>query len=58
MCNRARLSSEPETLHTRFGASWAQDMVRPNRDPVELFPRGKAYVIRREQGRNGLDVMS
>ena len=57
MCNRARLSSEPETLFTRFGASWAQDVVRPNRDPVELAPRAKAYVIREERDRRVLDVM-
>jgi hypothetical protein len=31
MCNRARLSSEPETLFDRFGAGWAQDVVRPNK---------------------------
>jgi putative SOS response-associated peptidase YedK len=57
MCNRARLSSEPETLFTRFNASWAQDLVRPNRDPVELFPRSKGYVIRRERERSVVDLM-
>lgn len=41
MCNRARLRSEPETLHTRFGSSWAADAALPNRDPVELTPRGR-----------------
>ena len=58
MCNRARLSSEPETLFARFDASWAQDVVRPNSDPVELAPRSKAYVIRRENDRRVLDTMS
>ena len=57
MCNRARLDGDPETIHTRFGSSWAQDVVRPNRDPIELVPRGKAYVIRTEQERRALDVM-
>jgi putative SOS response-associated peptidase YedK len=57
MCNRARLSSEAETLFTCFDASWAEDVVRPNRDPVELAPRAKAYVIREERDRRVLDVM-
>ena len=58
MCNRARLRAEPETLFARFGASWAQDTVRPNKDPQELFPRSKGYVVRQESGRRVLDVMS
>lgn len=58
MCNRARVRSEPETLFARFNASWAQDVARPNRDSVELTPRGRAYVIREEGGRRALDVMS
>lgn len=58
MCNRARFSSEPETLYTRFNAGWAQDIVRPNRDPVELYPNSKAYVVREERARRGVDVMS
>ena len=57
MCNRARLQAEPEALFERFGASWAQDVVRPNRDPVELFPKSKAYVVREEAGRRAVDVM-
>ena len=58
MCNRARNRGEPETLFTRFNASWAQDILRPNSDPVELYPKTKAYVIREEQGRRALDVMA
>ena len=58
MCNRARLSSEPETLFERFGASWAQDVVRPNRDPHELFPKSKAFVVREERGRRAVDIMA
>jgi hypothetical protein len=27
-------------------------------NPVEHMPRGRAYVIREEDGRRGLDVMS
>lgn len=57
MCNRARLSSEPETLFERFGATWAQDVVRPNRDPQELFPKSKAFVVRDEGGERTVDVM-
>ena len=58
MCNRARLTAEPETLFTRFNASWAEDALRPNRDPQELVPRAKCYVLRRENGRTVLDVMT
>ncbi|SFP99814.1 SOS response-associated peptidase family protein [Sphingomonas rubra] len=58
MCNRARFQSEPETLFERFGASWAADVVRPNRDPQELFPKAKAYVVRHERDKPVLDVMS
>ncbi|MBD8469422.1 SOS response-associated peptidase family protein [Sphingomonas sp. CFBP 8765] len=58
MCNRARNRGEPETLFERFDASWAQDVVRPNSDPVELFPKSKAYVVREEGGRRVLDVMA
>lgn len=57
MCNRARLSSEPETLFQRFGASWAQDVTRPNEDPVELFPKSKAFIVREESGRRAVDLM-
>jgi putative SOS response-associated peptidase YedK len=57
MCNRARLSSEPETLFERFGASWAQDVVRPNKDPVEIFPKSKAFIICEEGGRRVVDLM-
>lgn len=58
MCNRARNRGEPETLFARFGGSWAQDVVRPNADPVELYPKSKAYVVREERGRRVLDVMA
>ncbi len=58
MCNRGRLQAEPETLFERFGATWAQGVVRPNKDPVELFPKGKAFVIREEDDRRVLDVMA
>lgn len=59
MCNRARLSSEPETLVTHFGADWLTDKPMDNRfDPRELRPKGRAYVIRQDSGRRGLDVMS
>jgi putative SOS response-associated peptidase YedK len=57
MCNRARLSSEPETLFERFGATWAKDVVRPNKDPQELYPKSKAFVVRDEGGERTVDVM-
>jgi putative SOS response-associated peptidase YedK len=58
MCNRARFAGEPEALHERFGSSWAQDVARPNRDPQELYPKSKAYVICEEAGRRVVDVMA
>lgn len=59
MCNRARNRGEPETLFERFGGGWLSDQPRDNRfNPVELYPRARAYVVREEGGRRGLDVMS
>lgn len=59
MCNRARNSYEPETIHTRFHTVWAADRPMDNRfNPVELTPRGRAYVIREDERGRGLDVMS
>lgn len=59
MCNRTRDLGEPETLSEKFGAGWLTDKPMDNRfNPVELVPRGGAYVIRRENGANSLDVMS
>lgn len=58
MCNRARLAAEPETIHTRFGTDWLTPKPMDNRfDPKELRPRGRAFVIRQEDGRRGTDVM-
>lgn len=58
MCNRARNQNEPETLREQFGAKWLTERPMDNRfNPVELVPRGRAYVIRREDGETGLDVM-
>jgi len=57
MCNRARLSRDPETLFERFGAGWAQDVVRPNKDPVEMFPKSKAFIVREEGNRRAVDLM-
>jgi putative SOS response-associated peptidase YedK len=59
MCNRARFSGEPETLIEGFGADWLAPKPMDNRfNPVELVPRSRAYVIRRQDGANKLDVMS
>ena len=59
MCNRARLSYEPETILTHFGADWLTEQPRDNRfNPVELRPKGRAYVVREEGGKRGLDVMA
>jgi putative SOS response-associated peptidase YedK len=57
VCNRARLQHEPETI---FGAGrWFTEKPRDNRfNPVELYPKSRAYVIREEHGERGIDVMS
>ena len=58
MCNRARFSGEPETIVERFGAEWLAEKPMDNRfNPKELRPFGRAYVVRNEGGRRGLDVM-
>lgn len=59
MCNRARLRTEPETLFTRFGATmWGEKPMDNRFNPVELFPKSRAYVVREEAGARVLDVMS
>ncbi|USR00110.1 hypothetical protein [Sphingomonas aerolata] len=59
MGNRARNRGEPKTLIERLGGGWLTDKPMDNRfNPVELVFRGRAYVIRREAGVIGLDVMS
>jgi putative SOS response-associated peptidase YedK len=58
MCNRARFDGEPETITERFGAEWLAEKPMDNRfDPKELRPFGRAYVVRNEADRRGLDVM-
>jgi putative SOS response-associated peptidase YedK len=59
MCNRARNRNEPETLRSRWDLDWMTPRPMDNRfNPVELAPRGRAYVIRRNDRGLGLDVMS
>lgn len=55
MCNRARNSSEPETLFERFGATWAAPP--PNRWPIEMTPRSKVPVIRSADTQRIIDLM-
>lgn len=58
MSNRARNLSEPETLREKFGAGWLTEKPMDNLfNPVELVPCCRAYVIPRENGADGLDVM-
>ncbi len=58
MCNRARMDGDPETLRTRLNAVWSTPRPMDNRfNPVELMPRGRAYVVREEACVRGLDVM-
>ncbi|MET3762624.1 SOS response-associated peptidase family protein [Sphingomonas sp. UYEF23] len=59
MCNRARLSYEPETLRTHLATVFEPERPLDNRfNPRELMPRGRAYVVREEAGRRGLDIMA
>ena len=59
MCNRARLTSEPETLVTHFSADWLTERPMDNRfNPVELVPRGRAYVLRQNDRGLGVDIMT
>ena len=59
MCNRARNSYDPETLHGVFGIDFGVDRPMDNRfNPVELMPRGRAYVIREQDGRRARDIMA
>lgn len=58
MCNRARMSNEPETL---FNAAnrFFDERPRDNRfDPRELRPKSRAYVIREQDGERAWDVMT
>lgn len=56
MCNRARLSHEPGSL---FGAKgWRTEKPRDNRfNPVEPYPKARAYVIHEQDRVRGIDVM-
>ena len=59
MCNRARNRGEPETLFERFGGECLVDKPRDNRfNPVELYPKTRAYVVREGNGKRWLDVMT
>lgn len=58
MCNRARYAGEPETI---FGAAnkLFEERPRDNRfNPQELRPKGRAYVIREQDGERAWDVMA
>ena len=58
MCNRARNRAEPEA-ETWFGDGLLTERPRDNRfNLLEMVPRGRAYVVRGENGRRGVDVMS
>lgn len=60
MCNRARNLHELETVREYFGATWLAPRPMDNRfNPVELAPRNRAWVVRRdEHGAIGIDVMA
>lgn len=55
----SRRLGEQETIIERFGVDWLTDKLRDNRfDPVELRLKGRAYVIRQQDGARGRDVMA
>jgi putative SOS response-associated peptidase YedK len=57
MCNRARHLGDPETLWGS-AAKLFSERPRDNRfDPRELRPKGRAYVIREQDGERAWDVM-
>jgi putative SOS response-associated peptidase YedK len=59
VCNRARNRDEPETLRSRWDLDWVTPTPMDGRfNPVELAPKTRAYVIRRNDRGLGLDVMS
>lgn len=58
MCNRARMTHEPETL---WGSAKTLFSERPrdNRfNPVELRPGSRNYVVREQDGERAWDVMT
>ena len=58
MCNRARNRAEPEA-ETWFGDGFLTERPQDNRfNPVELVPRARAWIVREDGGRRGVDVMS
>jgi len=57
MCNRARFHGEAETLFQRFGGDFLAPRPMDNRfNPRELRPKGRAWIIREEDGHRGVDV--
>ncbi len=58
MCNRARMSREPETLWSS-AAKLFGERPRDNRfDPRELRPKSRNYVVREQNGERARDVMT
>ena len=58
MCNRARMQGEIETIWGSVTELFSE-RPRDNRfDPQELRPKGRAYVIREQNGVRAWDVMS
>lgn len=58
MCNRARMSGEPETLWGSAAKLFGQ-RPRDNRfNPRELRPKSRNYIIREQDGERAWDVMT
>jgi putative SOS response-associated peptidase YedK len=58
MCNRARMSGEPETLWGS-AAKLFSERPRDNRfNPRELRPKSRNYIIREQDGERAWDVMT
>lgn len=59
MCNRARDRQNVETIQEEYDTSWTTPRPMDNRfNPEELVPKGRAWVVRQQDGARGIDVMA
>ncbi|WP_404478950.1 SOS response-associated peptidase family protein [Novosphingobium sp. BL-52-GroH] len=58
MCNRARMKGEIETIWGSIAELFSERPRDNLFDPMELRPKGRAYVIREQDGVRAWDVMN
>lgn len=58
MCNRARMSGEPETLWGSAAKLFGQRPRDNHFNPRELRPKSRNYIIREQDGKRAWDVMT